>query len=184
MSDISENFIAGVAPGGFKEIYEVKILICYLLYSVEKPLSVDNINEIFSKDDIVDYFMFTTAFEELKNSGHLTENETDGVLYYSLTELGVETAVSLKQALPSSLREKVTKRGLKLLAKLQRESEIKTEIIKKDKAFEVICFVEDGGIEYLKLKLYAPDIETAEKISENFRKNSVEIYEDILSKVL
>ena len=60
---MADNFIAGIAPGGLKEVYEVKILICHLLYSVEKPLSVDNINEIFSKDDAVDYFTFTTAFE-------------------------------------------------------------------------------------------------------------------------
>ncbi len=181
---MADNFIAGIAPGGLKEVYEVKILICYLLYSVEKPLSVDNINEIFSKDDAVDYFTFTTAFAELKNSGHLKEIESDGVLYYSLAELGIETAVSLQQALPSSLREKVTKRGLKLLAELRRENEIKTDIVKKDKGFDVICIVEDGGVEYLKLKIYAPDIETAETIEENFKKNSVEIYEGILSKVL
>ena len=54
MSDLSENFIAGIAPGGLKEVYEVKILICYLLHSVETPLSSHNISEIFSEDEAVD----------------------------------------------------------------------------------------------------------------------------------
>lgn len=183
MADISQNFIAGIAPGGLKEVYEVKILICYLLHSLEKPLSADNINEIFSKDEAVDYFTFVTAMEELKASKHLNITDDKGTEYYTLTDVGIETALNLNQALPSSLREKVVKRGIVLLSRLRRESEVCADIVKKDNGFEVLCSIKDENIEYLSLKIYAPDSENAEVIAENFKNNSSDLYTNIIEKL-
>ena len=184
MSDISENFIAGIAPGGLKEVYEVKILICYLLHSVETPLSSHHISEIFSEDEAVDYFTFVTAMGELKASGHLDIRETDGEERYILTDLGVETAVNLKQALPSSLREKVVKRGMKLLSKIRRDNEVSTKIVPHQNGYHVICSIHEGELEYLNLSVYAPDDGTAEIIARNFYQNATEIYQGLLNKMV
>jgi len=183
MSDLSENFIAGIAPGGLKEVYEVKILICYLLHSVE-TLSSHNISEIFSEDEAVDYFTFVTALNELKASGHLNVREIGGEERYTLTDLGVETAVNLKQALPSSLREKVVKRGMKLLSKIRRDNEVGTKIVPHQNGYHVICSIHEGELEYLSLSLYAPDGGTAEIIAQNFYENATEIYQGLLNKLV
>lgn len=184
MSDISENFIAGIAPGGLKEVYEVKILICYLLHSVEMPLSSHNISEIFSEDEAVDYFTFVTALNELKASGHLNVREIGGEERYTLTDLGVETAVNLKQALPSSLREKVVKRGMQLLSKIRRDNEVSTKIVPHRNGYHVICSIHEGELEYLNIALYAPDGGTAEIIAKNFYQNATEIYQGLLNKLV
>lgn len=184
MSDISGNFIAGIAPGGLKEVYEVKILICYLLHSVETPLSSQNISEIFSEDEAVDYFTFVTALNELKTSGHLNVLQSDGEERYSLTDLGVETAVNLKQALPSSLREKVVKRGMKLLSKIRRDNEVSTEIVPYQNGYQVVCSIHEGELEYLRVALYAPDSGTAEIIAKNFYENATELYQGLLNKLV
>lgn len=184
MSGLSENFIAGIAPGGLKEVYEVKILICYLLHSVEMPLSSHNISEIFSEDGAVDYFTFVTALNELKSSGHLKVRQMDGEERYALTDLGVETAVNLKQALPSSLREKVVKRGMKLLSKIRRDNEVSTKIIPSQHGYQVSCSIHEGELEFLQLTLYAPDNGTAEIIARNFYQNATEIYQGLLNKLV
>ncbi|MEG2596816.1 MAG: DUF4364 family protein [Oscillospiraceae bacterium] len=180
MSEISKNFIAGIAPGGIKEVYEVKILICYLLHSVEFPLSQQNLGEIFSADEAVDYFTFVTALNELKASGHLYTMIVEEEEQYRLTELGVETALNLQQALPSSLRDKVVKRGMGLLAKMRKNNEISTKIEPCHNGYHVICSIHEGSLEFLSLSLYAPDEGQAEIIAKNFYEKSTEAYQQIL----
>ena len=53
---MADTIIAGISPGGLKETYEVKILVCYLLSALDAPLSRENIAEICTGSGITDYF--------------------------------------------------------------------------------------------------------------------------------
>ena len=173
---MAETIIAGISPGGLKETYEVKILVCYLLSTLNAPLTPENIVEVCTEGGLTDYFTLTTALSELKASGQLSEE--NGSL--SLTPLGKETAENLRQALPSSLRDNVVQQGMELLSRLRRKNEVAAKILPDRKGFRVVCSVHEGDLDFFTLTFYAPDREQAQIISKNFTARSTEIYRDLV----
>lgn len=173
---MADTIIAGISPGGLKETYEVKILVCYLLSALDAPLSRENITEICTGSGITDYFTLSTALGELLASGQLGEEEG----YCVLTPLGRETAENLKQALPSSLRDNIVRMGMELLSRLRKENEVSAKILPDGKGFRVACSVHEGDLDFLTMTFYAPDREQAEIIARNFPKKSTEIYRGLI----
>ena len=103
MSDY--EIAADVAPGGLLEIYDVRILICYLLDSVDKPMTKDQLNHIFREERVVQYFTFSDALAQLVQDGHLSIQVKDGEEYYQLEPLGKGTAKRLQSVLSRAMRD-------------------------------------------------------------------------------
>ncbi len=171
-----EPILAGIPAGGLKETYEVKILICYLLDSLESPLTLDQICEICTADGVVDYFTLCTSMRELEENGNLMQEE--GV--YALTDLGRETVDNLKKALPSSLRDAIVRRGMNLLARVRRENEASAEIRPDGNGYQVLCSLHEGNLNFFSMAFYAPDREQAGIIAGNFRKKAPELYQILI----
>ena len=47
-----ETFSAGVAPGGLRNIQEIKILICYIFDKLDKPLTKNDVTSILQSYEI------------------------------------------------------------------------------------------------------------------------------------
>jgi len=176
------DYLAGVAPGGLKEIYLVKILICYLLETLNAPLSAEQMSEIFETDGVVDYFTFVTALQELREQ-HLAVETVDEKEFFTLTERGKETAESLNQALPSSLRERVVRQGMKLLSRLRKSESVRVSIEKEEHGYRVTGTLQDGDLQFLSLTLYAPNEEQAEVLAKNFYDEATPLYQAILGQL-
>ena len=167
-----EDIIAGVGPGGLRDNHDVKILICYLLHTLKSPLPREKMAELLTADGITDYFTFSASFEELVNMGHLKES----VQGFELTALGAATATALQGSLPVTLREKVAAEGAKALQMMQKESEVRTEIVPHHNGYHVRCTMDDGELEFLNLAFYAPDLTTAERIRRRLTEQSTNVY--------
>ena len=174
-----EPILAGIPAGGMKETYEVKLLICYLLASLEAPLTLDNLSEVCTQDGLVDYFTLCTAVRELEENGNLASEQ--GV--YALTDLGREAADKLKKALPSSLRDAIVKRGMRMLARLRRENEVSADIRRDGNGFQVLCSLHEESLTFFSLAFYAPDREQAEILAGNFKKKAPEIYQKLIQEL-
>ena len=66
-----QSFSEGIAPGGLREGAEIKLLVCYLLKSLDRPLSRAQINEILQEYPIANYFEVNQAMSDLVKSGNL-----------------------------------------------------------------------------------------------------------------
>ncbi|MGI5895072.1 MAG: DUF4364 family protein [Candidatus Merdivicinus sp.] len=175
--------LAGIPAGGMKETYEVKILICYLLKAVGKPLTRENICEVCCADGIVDYFTLCTALQELEQNGNICPLGMEEDAAFSLTPLGEETVENLKKALPSSLRDIIVRRGMNLLAKIRRENEVSTQITMDGSGFQVSASLHQGGVTFFSMSFYAPDAEQAQIIARNFQKQAGAIYETLIFRL-
>ena len=169
---IQEDIIAGVGPGGLRDMHDVKILICYLLRTLQRPFPREKLMELLSADGISDYFTVSAAFDELRLLGHLQESR-DG---WSLTPLGEQTASALQSSLPAALRERIAAEAAEALSRLQRESEVRTGILPHQDGYHVCCTMQDGPLEFLKLSFYAPDLEHAGRIQRRLKEQSTELY--------
>ncbi len=167
-----------------RELYEVKLLMAYFLKQTGKPCTYVQLLEIFTGEEIVDYFLFIEAFKELLDAGVLVKQDHGGVPEYLLSEEGRSGAESFKKLLPRSVRDRILASGLRLFAHQKAEQSVSTEITEEGAGCKVSCTVSDGGAALMQLSLYAPDREQAEHICRKMKANSAELYGRVLDFVV
>lgn len=161
---------------GINDVYEIKILVCYLLNKVGKPFSKEEFNTIFDNCSSVDYFALSTAVSQLEGTGHIREIQTEDGAAFELLELGEETSRQLDSTLPAALRDKVVKSALNLLAARKLAKEREATIAESEDGFIVSCAIHDIGSDLLKMEVFAPDMISAKQLQSAFLKNTADFY--------
>lgn len=164
--------------------YAVKILICYFLKEIDRPVTPEQLIEIATADGILNYFYYTEAINSMLQAKTILIENIDGIDYYVLSEMGRNGADSFKTIVPKSFRDKILSSGLKLFAKLKIEQDVKCKIKKLEKGYSVQCICNDMDIVLMDLKLFAPDKEQANLIKEKIMQNPTEFYGKVLNYVL
>lgn len=176
----NETIVAGVGVGGLQDKYDIKILICYLLYTVNSPLSREQLNYVFQDGSFANYFSFCDALSELISSQHISAERNEFDEIYTLNDFGKETAQKLNHLLPSSLKDNIVLSAMQLLAKIKHERENEVIIKPCKNGFDVHCIIHDVEFDLMDFRLFAPDKLQAEKIKENFLKNPSKIYQTLI----
>ena len=176
------TFTAGVGPGGLRTKNDIRVLLCYLLASVNVPLHQEDILSILQEYDLANYFEVMDALSDLQTKGLVSASrEYPGCMM--IEKQGREVARQLDVTLPVSIREKTVAAAMNLLARGKREQENRVEIRKNDKGYGVTCHVSDGDMDLLTFTLYAPDLYQARTIKKNFHRNPEIVYRAILAAV-
>lgn len=84
----------------------IKILVCHLIYSLGCPLSKEQLMEITSYEQAVNYFDLVEALDTIGERLCIV-TERDGTIFYANTALGIKAAKELSNELPVSVREKM-----------------------------------------------------------------------------
>ena len=174
----NDAFVAGIAPGGLTSHSEVKILCCYLINNMDKPVSQDVLVSAVSKDGLVNYFELISALTELTDSGHLILSDC----CYTVSESGRQIAALLSGDLPFSVRSKAGD-SLRYLAEHERRShDNKVEIRKTGTGYEVRCSISDltEGPLY-SLTVYVPSLSAANTVRDNFIDKAEQLLRNDLS---
>ena len=102
-----DTFDEGIALGGLRSKHEIKVLMCYLFNSVKDKMSESVITEAIREYELANFFEVKAAFDELKRSENLAEDEiVDGEQTYRLTDNGKLVAEQLESTLAYSVKEK------------------------------------------------------------------------------
>ena len=81
-----DAFTGGVEPGGLWNKNDIRILLCYLLASVDAPLSGEDIEKIVQERSLANYFEVRdalAALEQLGNVARVAEGLYTCLLYTS-----------------------------------------------------------------------------------------------------
>jgi hypothetical protein len=178
--DFNEYF-AGIEPGGLKDTYDIKLLICYLLSTITEPLSPDQLNYIFQSEGLVNYFSYTVALKELLESGHIKETKSESDTKYAITPLGLDSAHKLQSSLPRSLRDKVVSVALSLLTRLERQKNVEVSLKKAEDGYLVQCRIADVGSDLLNFTMYANNETQANIMKLHFEQHTDLLYRTILA---
>lgn len=102
---------------------QISILVCHLIYSLGCPLSKDQLIEITSLEQAVNYFDLMQALETI-GERLCTVEIIDGQEVYSNTKLGVKAAKEFGNDLPASVREKMFEEAVKVYTRdaMKKES--------------------------------------------------------------
>lgn len=143
---------AGIEPGGISDKHQVRVLICYLIVSVELPLTGGQIYEIFAKDDLVNYFAFMEAFYELIEVQDILVIPEDAGMepgdldaHYCCSPHGEQTAGTLSDNLPKSVRDRVYENAACMLEKVRPKYQSDVAVTKEGKRYRVdFSMLRDG----------------------------------------
>lgn len=95
------------------DVNKIRILVCHLLYSIGCPLNRDQLIEITSLEQAVNYFDLMEALDGITGS-LCTCQEVNGIPVYSNTRLGDAAAREFGSELPQSIREKMFEEAVKV----------------------------------------------------------------------
>ncbi len=174
----SNAFTGGVEPGGLWNQNDIRILLCYILNSVNGPLSGESISQIVQEKALANYFEVGDALAALLRQGNLRQDE-EGL--YTVTPAGREIAQSLDATLPLSVRDKALEAALRLMADSKARRENRVELAETENGFHVTCHISGGALDLMEISLYAPDKNQAKLIEQNFYQNPEGIYKLLLS---
>lgn len=172
-------FSAGVEPGGLRNSTDIKILICYIFSSLNKPLDKTNVIEAIQESNLANYFELNNAFAELIDQNNLlVDPETQKL---TLTKSGKMIADQLETTLPISVRKQALNTTIKFLTNVKLKKENSATIKKDTTGYTITCCIPDGQIDLFSFNLHLPDKLQAELVKENFYNNPEIVYKSMLA---
>lgn len=161
--------------------HTANILICYLLYRIDKPVRVSHLYDIAVGNDIINYFAYQDSIAYLTSHGSVVvQRRKEGIEYYALTENGIRTAKELRNYVGKAYRDKLVSAALHYFARIKRQNEVKINYIPLQKGYYVHVRCLDVQDDLLDLKLYAPDYTQAKYLGEQIMLNPAGFYGKIL----
>lgn len=180
----ADAFKAGVKPGGLLNSTQIKVLICYILSEVEKPIQMQKLQEIFHYDGLANYFELSQAISELKKTGNVVECTDESLPSYTVTEAGREVSVQLSDTLPRTVREKAIESATKLMVRTRRQKSNLVTISECDGGYRVVCTVTEAERELMSVSVVVPKISEAEQIKLNFLDDPSKVYSGMLELLM
>ncbi|MGL5972628.1 MAG: DUF4364 family protein [Oscillospiraceae bacterium] len=174
---ISDAFANGIRLGGLTNITDIKIIICYILDSVNSELSKDQISQILQEEEIANYFDIITSINELCEHKHII-NKNDK---FYISNLGKSTYTDLISTIPTSIKDRSLQSSHKNVLLHKKLKDNKVDIIKNDDGYTIECKILDFGSDLLNINLFVGTIEQAQKIKEKFLKDPTCFYHNILN---
>lgn len=170
------------AYGFLDEIYEIRILLCFLIKNSPQPLTHDQIFEIATKNNLINYFYLEDAICGLVELGYAsTVDSQDGKTYYQLTENGIEIEKEFKRCIPKALRDRIIDEAVSLFAKIRRDKEVKCEIENVENGYNVHFTLLSENAVIADISMFAPDVSTANYFSKRINDDPSEFYKTVLN---
>lgn len=173
---MAEVFTAGVKPGGLTSDTEIRILLCYLVKTAA-PLTRDAMQGALLQEQLVNYFEFVNALDELEDQ-QLVELTDKG---YVITEKGSVVADTLAYDLPRSVRESAVRAVIRIQSWVHKAAQNKAHVEQDGNEFRVICTIEEMGHDSFQIQLSMPDRLTAEMVKNRFIAKGSRVYSQLLN---
>ncbi len=168
-------------PGFIREEQDVMYLILYALRFFPFPITESDLMDVVLIDDGFSYFEFRSAFCRLLEGGFILSKPGEDDLTYSLAPSGVQTIQVLASSLPLSVRDKAERAALQAIAKIRRESAVKTSHQKNpDGTFTVQLRICDQTADHLKVEILAMTKRQCDLLEDTFRRQAKPLYHDLL----
>ena len=165
---------------------ERKLLILYLLNSMELPMSRTLITEFVIKKELLSHFALNETLSSLEELGFLEVTHEDAqdvnTTHYTVTELGLSSLEELNDLLPQPVRQLINRyvNETRAIIKKAYESSANYFPIVETNEFKVKCGVYEDKRALLELFVSVDTREQAKLIQSNWRTSTSLMYEQII----
>ncbi len=163
---------------------EIKILVCYMLSSIDMPITRNQLCDSLQQTGIVNYFDANTAIDELLENGSIFETEVSGDKILSASEKGKNSARELESTLLPGVRERVVKAALNIVKRARSEKENTVKIIEVENGYDVTFEIENMGVRLFSITLNVPDVLQAEQLKEGFLNDPGKLYGRVIDTLI
>ncbi|MBR1443097.1 MAG: DUF4364 family protein [Firmicutes bacterium] len=159
-----------------------KLIILYLLESIQLPFSVARLQE-FAIDTVhMDYFQLSKYIAELIDSNYIDKLQENNLSYYAITAEGSKALALLKDLIPSGVRENIDEYVGTNRKKVESELDVTADFYSSsNNDYIVRCKMAEGSHIIMEINLSVSDKRFANTICNNWKLNVSSIYNKILS---
>ncbi len=164
-----------------------KLILLYVLDKMECDLTEDTIIDMcYYQQRWISYFTCKIALSELVKSTYVQEiKNTEGIIYYRITQEGRSCLSYFYNEIPTSIRENIADfvRDNKLIFK--RKQEYFFDSFKnKDGSYSVVLKIIEPNATTLELKLNVPTQEATKEIQKSWLENASKVFASIYEILL
>lgn len=157
---------------------DVKLLICYLLSAVSRPLPEDALCRLLVDDGFATFFDAVAALDGLCRDGSVVKQ--DGTC--AITDGGRAVARSFALRLPAADRERAAQSGLRLCASLRRKDETVCRVDElQDGGCQVDLRIRDGENDLVRIQLPTGDRAQADAVVRRFENDPARVYRGLVA---
>lgn len=176
-----DAFDAGIELGGLRNRDDIRLLVCYLLKTIDKPIEKEQLNNALLENGLANYFEINQAITELLSNGNIDMLIQDEEECYQILPRGKEIADNLEMTLPRTVRERAVNSAIKLMTLKEVERENKIEVEKVENGYNVTFSLMSGNDELMKLTLLVGDSMQVESIKKNYLEDPIKLYSSIIT---
>ena len=164
---------------------ENKVLILYILNRIDKDIKQDDLFQIITSINQINYFYFKQLLTDLIDSklvGTYTKEEESVI---KITSDGKNAYTLTKDILPRIMKLKADKKKKKEFHMIEQAASISAEFIpKNENDYTIKCKVIENNETIFEVKTFAGSRDRAKRIVDNWNKNANKIYPKILNLLL
>ncbi|MBQ7639159.1 MAG: DUF4364 family protein [Clostridia bacterium] len=183
MENNYDALTGGIVLGGMRSKSDIRVLLCYILKSLNAPFSKSALNEVLQSTALANFFEVNDALASLSSGGLITSEKREDDEYYTLTASGSDMADRLETDLPLNVRKTAVASAVELLSRQRAAYGADSEIIKLEKGYHVRLTLRDGDQIMMQTLLYAADSLQANVISDSFMKAPEALYSGIIDSL-
>ncbi len=162
-----------------------KLLLLYLLDSAQMRLNELQLIRIMDELGFMQFFDMQECLFELSQNNHITETTTPQGTTYCITEAGSKLVYVLQNDLRHSFREAIQTYITANKSELEKESQYVGEFIKlSDSEYRVTLKVLEHDRTVFEINLLMYSKRDAQIMTEKWRDHAVELYQEVLSRLV
>lgn len=164
---------------------EYKLLILYILYKVNKPITNDEFLQLVLSITDINYFYFQQFVLDLIEMKYITCSLREGHDVYKITQEGIEALKLTGDMIPGIVKLKVDSNFKTELDDIENAVSVTAEyFLKSEKNYVVRCKIVENGETMFELNAFAGSSDKAKEIVDNWKSDAVNIYPQIINALL
>ena len=177
-----DEFIADGARPDYKK-FEDKLILLYLIYKMDLPLSNNQITVFAVSDGNMELFLVQQNLSEMTQSGYLEKFQNNNATRYSITEEGIGVLEYFEKQIPQETRNKISKYVTENRKVAKKDYDVDASYIfdYNINEYHIRCGVYEDESPLMEVKLYVVSKEQAQFICGNWKENAQQLYANVLS---
>lgn len=160
---------------------EYKVLILYILYKVNKPITNEEFLKLVLSITDINYFYFQQFLLDLLETKYIKYIPSEDHELYAITPEGIEALKLTGDMIPGILKLKVDSNFENELDIIENEVSVSAEYFpKSEKEYKIKCKIFENGETTFEIKTFAGSREKAKEIVNNWKNHAVDIYPKII----
>ncbi|MBR6400337.1 MAG: DUF4364 family protein [Firmicutes bacterium] len=168
-----------------KQLAENKLLILFLLYQMDIPMTVTQITEFAVDREYMDYFSFQEHMHELQEEALVDEKYENETTRYFITADGEQVLNYFSKQIPNEKRVAVLDYTTKNKGSIKKDINVLANYFyNKENDYTVKCGIYEDAKTLLEINVTVPSKEDAKLLKKNWKENIPYLYGNILHTLL